>query len=132
MTVACILCLILGGWLGYVLAALEEGRKGLTMNKWYKLETSEDLNPCKCGCTRRAYFRKGETVYIKCVMCLLTATGKGEEEAEENWQKITEGVKVRYAKVGEGKAGSEVKKSGGRAKTRVQRKPLSRGDSSGA
>lgn len=28
MTVACIFCLILGGWLGYVLAALEEGRKG--------------------------------------------------------------------------------------------------------
>lgn len=73
------------------------------MDKWYKLETSETLNPCKCGCTRRAYFRKGETVYIKCVMCLMTATGKGEEEAEQNWQKITEGVKIRYAKVGEGK-----------------------------
>lgn len=28
MTIACILCLILGGWLGYVLAALEEGRRG--------------------------------------------------------------------------------------------------------
>lgn len=83
----------------------------MTMNKWYKLETSEDLNPCKCGCTRRAYFRKGETVYIKCVMCLLTATGKGEEEAEESWQKITEGVKVRYAKVGEGKDSGTTAKS---------------------
>lgn len=43
---------------------------------------------------------------------------------KEAWQKITEGVKIRYAKVGEGKAGSEVKKSGGRAKKSVQRKRI--------
>ncbi len=97
----------------------------MTMDKWYKLETSEDLNPCKCGCTRRAYFRKGETVYIKCVMCLLTATGKGEEEAEENWQKITEGVKVRYAKVGEGQVGGTASKSRRGAKKSVSGESLS-------
>ena len=104
------------------------------MDKYYKLGDCEGfrLNPCVCGCERVAFFRKNETTYIKCVMCLLTATGKGEKEAEEDWQKITEGVKIRYAKVGEGKAGSEVKKSGGRAKTRAQRKSVSRGDSSGA
>ena len=102
------------------------------MDTWYKNETNESLNPCVCGCERRAYFRKGDTVYIKCVMCLLTATGKGEKEAEEDWQKITEGVNIRYAKVGEGKAGSEAKKSGGRAKKSAQRKSVSRGDSSGA
>lgn len=102
------------------------------MDTWYKNETNESLNPCVCGCERRAYFRKGDNVYIKCVMCLLTATGKSEKEAEEEWQKITEGVKIRYAKDGEGKAGSEVKKSGGRAKKSVQRKSVSRGDSTGA
>lgn len=91
----------------------------MNMNKWYKLETNEALNPCLCGCTRRAYFRKGETVYIKCVMCLLTATGKGEEEAEENWQKITEGVKIRYAKVGARKDSGTVTKSGRGSKKSV-------------
>lgn len=95
------------------------------MDKWYKLETNEALNPCVCGCERRAYFRKGDNVYIKCVMCLLTATGKSEKEAEEDWHKITEGVKIRYAKVGEGKAGGEVKKSGRRTKKSIPGKSLS-------
>ena len=95
------------------------------MDKWYKLETNEALNPCKCGCTRRAYFRKGDTVYIKCVMCLMTATGKGDEEAEENWQIITEGVKARYAKVGEGQVGRTASKSGRRTKKSVSGESVS-------
>ena len=89
------------------------------MDTWYKNETNEALNPCVCGCERRAYFRKGDNVYIKCVMCLLTATGKSEKEAEEDWQKITEGVKIRYAKVGETKACGEAKTSRGRTKKSV-------------
>lgn len=94
------------------------------MEKWYKLETNKSLNPCVCGCERRAYFRKGEIVYIKCVKCLMTATGKGEEEAEEAWQKITKGSE----KVEQGREGtdhSEAKKSGGRTKKGVPRKSLS-------
>ena len=95
------------------------------MDTWYKNETNESLNPCVCGCERRAYFRKGDNVYIKCVMCLLTATGKSEKEAEEDWQKMTEGVKIRYAKVGEGKTGSKTQKSGRRTKKGVSGEHLS-------
>lgn len=95
------------------------------MDTWYKNETNEALNPCVCGCERRAYFRKGDNVYIKCVMCLLTATGKSEKEAEEDWQKITEGVKIRYAKVGEGKVSGTASKSRRGSKKSVPGKSLS-------
>lgn len=61
------------------------------MNTFYKLGDCEGfrLNPCVCGCGRVAFFRKGETTYIKCVMCLMTATGSTEAEAERNWDEMT-------------------------------------------
>lgn len=97
------------------------------MNKWYKLGDCEGfrLNPCVCGCGRVAFFRKNETTYIKCVMCLLTAAGKGEDEARSQWNEITKGVEVRYAKVGEGKDSGTASKSGRRTKKSVPGKSLS-------
>lgn len=101
------------------------------MDKWYKLETNKALNPCVCGSDRRAYFRKGETVYVKCVKCLMTASGKSEEEAEAEWNRITEGVR----KVDEGRKEQDSKsaKTGGRStKKSVPGKSVSRGNRTGA
>lgn len=65
------------------------------MNNWYKVETDDSLNPCFCGCTRRAYFRHNGTVFIKCVMCLTTASGSTEAEAERNWDEMTKKKEVK-------------------------------------
>ena len=94
------------------------------MDKWYKMETSNSLNPCVCGCNRRAYFEKRDTIYIKCVKCLLTVSGKSEEEAEAEWNKITKGVnKVDERRKAE--TGGEVKKSSRRTKKSVSGESLS-------
>lgn len=94
------------------------------MDKWYKMETSNNLNPCVCGCNRRAYFKNGDTIYIKCVKCLLTVSGKSEEKAEAEWNKTTKGVN----KVNEGRkaeTGGEVKKSSRRSKKSVSGESVS-------
>lgn len=97
------------------------------MNKWYKLGDCEGfrLNPCVCGCERVAFFRKNETTYIKCVMCLMTASGAGEDEARSQWNEITKGVEIRYAKVGEGKVSGTASKSRRGTKKSVPGKSLS-------
>ena len=97
------------------------------METYYKLGDCEGfrLNPCVCGCERVAFFRKNETTYIKCVMCLMTASGAGEDEARRQWNTITKGVEVRYAKIGETKASGEAKASRRRAKKGVSGESLS-------